>query len=80
VAGKIIFQELEATQRNRLKEALAEIKIYCQFDTKCHEKLNKFSKVLLKAGLFKKGRALEKWFKVALKPTDHRKHSERIAQ
>jgi hypothetical protein len=32
--------------KNKVKQGFEEIKIYCQFDSKCHQKLQRFAKVL----------------------------------
>lgn len=53
VAAKIIFQELERVTKNKIINGFEDIKNYCEFDKKCHGKLELLANVMLKIGKYR---------------------------
>jgi hypothetical protein len=70
LVAKVTFCLLEQMFHRRKQEAMNEFFQYCKFDSKCHNTLRQFVKVLERLGSFRMKIAIKQWHQRAFKPIE----------
>ena len=70
LVAKVTFSLLEHMFQKRKQEAMNEFFQYCKFDSKCHNTLKQFVKVLGRLGQFRQRIAIKQWHQRTFKPIE----------
>ena len=70
LVAKVTFALLEQMFQRRKQEAMNEFFQYCKFDSKCHNTLKQFVKVIERLGQFRLKIAIKQWHQRTYKPME----------